>query len=821
VSGSRPHPLLLAALACGALGLALHAAHAGLGLWPERDGLVDTWLYHGLMLGAAAAVLARGIADRADRAAWLILGAGALAWSSGDLWFTLVLGDEAVPPLPSVSDGLFLSFYPAAWIGLGLLVKRHVSEFPLSLRLDAVMGALAVGALAVTLLHDALRIDLGGDTAAVLTTLAYPVGDVLVLALVTALLALTGWRPGRTWALIGAALVLGAAGDGLFLAQAAQGTYAEGTLLDSIWPASLLLLAVAAWQRPRFDEVPLHGLRILAMPACFALIAMSLFVAGQFSPLDPVALALACGTIVVLIARMAVTLQENLRMVEASRGEALTDQLTGLGNRRRLMADLEAELAAATPEAPRTLVMFDLDGFKAYNDGFGHLAGDALLARVGAKLRSAVTAHGTAYRPGGDEFCVLLRTRPEAVETVVAVAAEALHERGDGFELDTSYGVATLPADAATPAAALELADRRMYAHKATRSPRRDPVARGTGLRRSLAVAAAAAGLLVLPAAAPAAVGVEGGVIQYKSGPLQFNNVTTTDDGTRWGFNDFLLPIASVGECTSSQGEGYCPKAGVTAMTISTLDWDDKVTVSVALPATIDGGTHDDTLQGGELDDVLIGGPGEDVLRGGAGADRFLARDGEADTIDCGTGADVVEADPIDTLTNCPVAPAVLETVAPPAPSPAQPGSPAVPPALVAKVATLARAVVNVSGGVAPLDLGCPATVVGGCRGVAYLDPVKVVKKAAKRRGKSRSRRVTARAARRGRTGSFGRGSFVIAAGKQGKVKVRLTTAARRALGLLTGKRARAARRGRRIKAVVTVRQRGQRAQRTVIHLRG
>ena len=61
--------------------------------------------------------------------------------------------------------------------------------------------------------------------------------------------------------------------------------------------------------------------------------------------------------------------------------------------------------------------MFDLDGFKAYNDTFGHPAGDALLARCGRRLAAAVDRHGSAYRIGGDEFCVIIRdsndpTRP-------------------------------------------------------------------------------------------------------------------------------------------------------------------------------------------------------------------------------------------------------------------------------------------------------------------------------------------------------------------------------------------------------------------------
>ena len=108
------------------------------------------------------------------------------------------------------------------------------------------------------------------------------------------------------------------------------------------------------------------------------------------------------------------TFGENLRMIATSREEATTDSLTGLGNRRRLMTDLARHLAEATHERPVTLALFDLDGFKLYNDNFGHAAGDELLARVGARLARAIGSDACAYRMGGDEFCVLLTATPSA-----------------------------------------------------------------------------------------------------------------------------------------------------------------------------------------------------------------------------------------------------------------------------------------------------------------------------------------------------------------------------------------------------------------------
>ena len=130
------------------------------------------------------------------------------------------------------------------------------------------------------------------------------------------------------------------------------------------------------------------------------------------------------------------------------------------------MRDLEDAATQATAADRRTLALFDLDGFKQYNDAFGHAAGDALLQRLGADLDAAVAGHGSAYRLGGDEFCVLLDHDADAGDPIVAAALDALAEPADPFAVDASYGLVSLPADAGTAADALRLADHRMYALK-------------------------------------------------------------------------------------------------------------------------------------------------------------------------------------------------------------------------------------------------------------------------------------------------------------------------------------------------------------------
>lgn len=139
--------------------------------------------------------------------------------------------------------------------------------------------------------------------------------------------------------------------------------------------------------------------------------------------------------------------------------EARTDALTGLPNRRQLIEDLGNAVAG---DGPAVFAMFDLNGFKAYNDLFGHPAGDALLARLGQNLQTAVApAGGTAYRLGGDEFCVLV-----ADENEVERATAALSERSEAFAISSSHGSVRLDGDQINAEEAMRAADQALYSRK-------------------------------------------------------------------------------------------------------------------------------------------------------------------------------------------------------------------------------------------------------------------------------------------------------------------------------------------------------------------
>jgi two-component system cell cycle response regulator len=159
------------------------------------------------------------------------------------------------------------------------------------------------------------------------------------------------------------------------------------------------------------------------------------------------------------------------RLAREKGAEARTDALTGLRNRRALGDDFAS--AVATPPSARELllIMCDLDGFKQYNDTFGHQAGDSLLQRLGDRLAAVGEAHaGHAYRTGGDEFCVLVRCTPDGAEQVLDDTISALQDSGEGWHIGCSQGAVWIPSEATSESHALRLADERMYANKASRS---------------------------------------------------------------------------------------------------------------------------------------------------------------------------------------------------------------------------------------------------------------------------------------------------------------------------------------------------------------
>ena len=430
----------------------------------------SSWVYIGLGLGASVLLALRGFTSDDRRGAWLALSVGAGMYAIGELIYELAYADAPeLAPYPSVADAFWLGSYLAVGTGIVLVLRARLHRaFHATMWLDAAIGATTIAALAATVAFDPVLTDTAGYGWEVATDLAYPLADLGLLALVVTLLALTGWRPGLGWALFAVALSASAVSDIIYAREIALGTDGQDTLLAPVWPAATLLLAYAAW-RP-LDASSRSGMplaRVFIFPAFFTLLALAILVYDQIHSVNTLGVVLAATAIALAVARMALSFLDNLRMLRRARHDALTDSLTGLANRRAFMEELERGLEGGAEAEPQMLALFDLDGFKRYNDAYGHPAGDALLQRLSGDLSDVVEDHGRAFRLGGDEFCLLINDGTG--DELFRDAARALEARGDGFDVTASYGVVQLPSDADTAEEALHLADRRMYAAKEAR----------------------------------------------------------------------------------------------------------------------------------------------------------------------------------------------------------------------------------------------------------------------------------------------------------------------------------------------------------------
>jgi len=452
----------LAALTSLALALLFAQALTDFGgSW--ADVAFDDGVYIALELGGAAACLARAALVRDRRPAWVCLGVAILLYAVGDSIWGLASG--RVEDYPWLADVGYVVFYPLCLTGMALLLADGRDRVAARLWIDGLIGGLTVGAVAVAFAYAPILDASRASASQTALHLAYPLADLVLIAFVLTAFATQAWRPGGVWVLLGLGTLVFAAADTLYAYQSAAGRFDDDGVVSALWPAALALFGWAAWQpwRPRRIEHE-FGRQAFALPAVFAAVAVALLCYGQFAALSTAAALLATAALLVATARAGWTFREHTRLLRATRAEALTDGLTGLANRRRLMLDLERAVAAEGDG--HTLVFFDLDGFKGYNDGFGHAAGDMLLDRLAGRLAEAVGDDGRAYRLGGDEFCVLLRGGLDADDARVERAAAALREQGEGFSVGASHGVVAIPAEADSATHALQLADQRMYAAK-------------------------------------------------------------------------------------------------------------------------------------------------------------------------------------------------------------------------------------------------------------------------------------------------------------------------------------------------------------------
>ncbi|MDX6288191.1 MAG: hypothetical protein QOG53_3676 [Frankiales bacterium] len=440
-------------------------AHSG------YDVTWDGWLQNAILVSATLLIALRAYKVRSDRAVWGCIAAGLGLYAIGQLIYVMYVQYQASPPSPSVADVCWLASYPFFYAGVIRLARKQAATSDRLLRIDSLVIALGLSAFAMTwlgvMLHNA-----EGNLGAVLTTMAYPVGDLLLLVMLIGALALQGWRTDRAWVYLGLGLGLFAAADTIYCIRISSNTYQTGTLLDSLWAVGAALMASAAWkQSRRLPSTRTRGWAVLVVPTLFTIASVGLLMRDHHGVTAAPGTILAAATVLAGLTRAAFTFRE-MQTLLINGVEARTDELTGLGNRRAFVEAVERRVADG--HGRFSVVLLDLDRFKEVNDSLGHLVGDQLLREVGVRLKARMRGGDVLSRLGGDEFAIMLdNTSPEVAhdiaERVRIDLQQAFINDGTTIYSDASCGVAIWPDAASSVGGLLQRADIAMYEAKRER----------------------------------------------------------------------------------------------------------------------------------------------------------------------------------------------------------------------------------------------------------------------------------------------------------------------------------------------------------------
>ena len=441
---------------------------------PIRD-----WVTSAIYILVGVIVCWRAVRTTEARRSWMFFAFGISIYGLGNVLWAAWIEHLPNPPIPSICDGMWLTLYPACYIGIIGLARLRERRVPPRIWLDGIIAGLGVAAIGAAIVLRPVLASVSGNTAAVITEMAYPICDLLLAALVVGVLALRGWRLDRLWAMLGGGFLALAAADCMYAVQVAGGASAPSAMTNLVYDIGVLLLALAAWQpgaKVEADTVP--GSAVLGIPAAFTVSALALLIYDHFSRLDPLALTLAMLTMLVAFARIALTFRD-VRALAETRRQALTDDLTSMPNRRDFLRRLrDGIIASSVSDTSVALLLVDLDHFKELNDTLGHDAGDQLLRQVGERLHTMLRTTDTAARLGGDEFGVLLcgpcdTERAELVaDKILQAIAEPFPIKGVSLRVTASIGIALYPEHAGDDEQLMQHADVAMYEAKTERSGR-------------------------------------------------------------------------------------------------------------------------------------------------------------------------------------------------------------------------------------------------------------------------------------------------------------------------------------------------------------
>ena len=340
---------------------------------------------------------------------------------------------------------------------MALLARRHWQRIPAGVWLDGIVAGLGIATVGAGLVFGPVLRASSGSFVAVATNLAYPIGDLLLAALVVGILALRGWRLDCTWGLLGGGFLVLTVADSIYLLQVSSGSATSSNVANLFYMTGVALLALAAWQPSERPARPHNeSLSTLVVPGVFALAALGVLAYDHVHEVDGLAFGLSLATVLAALLRTTLAFRD-LRTFDETRRQALTDDLTALPNRRLFQRRLQDAIRLARHGGDgMAVVIVDLDGFKELNDTLGHQSGDELLRQIGPRLATALRPTDLLARLGGDEFGIVLEAA-SGEESARAVAAKLRKALADPFEVqdltlrvDASFGVALFPEHANT-----------------------------------------------------------------------------------------------------------------------------------------------------------------------------------------------------------------------------------------------------------------------------------------------------------------------------------------------------------------------------------
>jgi diguanylate cyclase (GGDEF)-like protein len=386
--------------------------------WPQT-------IYQATVGVATAAAIFVGVHRRRPpaRLAWLLFGGGILLNALGalvsDIW-EKALGSTAYP---SVADGFWLMLYPGLFLGVGVLIRARGAARDWATLVDASTVATGVGLLCWVFLMEPVTADQTFSVFGQVIVMAYPAGDIVVLAMLLRLLLGNGIKNASFW-LISAAMVTFLVGDtawAVLTRLELTPSPPASAMLDTTFLFAYALFAFAAWhpsvrelgeradvRPPRLTPVQLIMLTGATLIA--PVILMSEVLDDSLSRHRAAAVSIGSVALFVLVVtRMALLVRQVERQAGQLRALAREDALTGLPNRRAWSDELPAAIERARRDrVTLSVAMIDLDRFKNFNDEFGHQAGDRLLKSAASAWTAQLRAVDQLARYGGEEFIVLL-----------------------------------------------------------------------------------------------------------------------------------------------------------------------------------------------------------------------------------------------------------------------------------------------------------------------------------------------------------------------------------------------------------------------------